>query len=368
MIEKRLDVGILGAAGPVGQTFVAALADHPWFDVAWLAESDHTAGRPYGEVASWRLSSPPPPAAAGMQMHRCEPEGAPRLVFSGLDAAVAGDVEATFAAAGHIVVSSARNHEWDNDVPLLVPEINPEHLAVLDRQARTRRWPGRIVTSPNSATMVLAMVLAPLRRFGLRSVTVTTLQAISAAGYPGVASLDIIGNVVPFIAGEEERIASETRRVLGSLKRGVVQPHPAVVSAQSAWVPVVHGHTAQVSVAFDTQPSLEDVRAAFAGFSGRPQAERLPSAPRRPLVYVDAPARPQPRLDLDRYGGMSVTVGRLRQCPVLDCKFVAVGHEAVRGGVGGALLNAELLCVDGLVDDPRFPRRRGRRAVDADQS
>ena len=363
MIGSRLDVGILGATGSVGQSFVTALVDHPWFQLAWVADSDRLAGRRYGDAASWRLSSPLPPAVAGLELQRCEPEGAPRLVLSGLDAAEAGDVEAAFAAAGHVVVSNARNHRMDDDVPLLVPEINPEHLALLDRQGKIRRWPGRIVTGANDSTIVLAMALAPLRRFGLRSVTVSTLQAISGAGYPGVASLDIVGNVVPFIPGEEERLESETRKVLGLLKRGRVEPHPVAVSAQATRVPVVHGHTALVSVAFETQPSLDDVRAAFTGFSGRPQAERLPSAPRRPLVYLEEPGRPQPRLDLDREGGMTVAIGRLRRCPVHDCKFVALGHEAVRGAAGGALLNAELLSVDGLMTDRRVKRRPRRRSA-----
>ena len=274
-------------------------------------------------------------------------------------------MEAAFAAAGRVVLGNARNHRMDQDVPLLVPEINPEHLGLLDRQARVRRWPGRIVAGANGSTIILALALAPLRRFGLRSVTVSTLQAISGAGYPGVASLDIVGNVVPFIPGEEEGLESETRKVLGLLTKGVVEPHPVAVSAQATRVPVVHGHTALVSVAFETQPSLDDVRAAFTGFSGRPQAERLPSAPRRPLVYLEEPGRPQPRLDLDREGGMTVLVGQLRRCPVLDCKFVVLGHEAVRGAAGGALLNAELLSVDGLMNDRRPKRRPRRRSAGA---
>ena len=360
MIGSRLDVGILGATGSVGQSLIAALVDHPWFDLAWVAGGDELAGRRYEDAAPWRLPSPPPRAAAGLELQRCQPEGAPRLVFSSLDPAVAGDVEAAFAAAGHVVISHARNHRLDDDVPLLVPEINPEHLALLDRQAKVRRWSGRIVTGAGGSTIVVAMALAPLRRFGLRSVTVSTLQAISGAGYPGVAALDIVGNVVPFIPGEEERLESETRKVLGLLKRGAVEPHPVAVSAQATRVPVVHGHTALVSVAFETQPSLDDVRAAFTGFSGRPQAERLPTAPRRPLVYLDEPDRPQPSLDRDREGGMSVLIGNLRRCPVLDCKFVALGHETVRGAAGGALLNAELLSAAGLMNDRR-PRRRPRR-------
>ena len=358
MFEHRLDVGVLGADRPEGQTFVAALADHPWFNVVWLGGNDDAAGRRYGEAAAWRLSTPPPAALTGVEMRPCEPADAPPLLFSGLDAGVAGDVESAFAAAGHIVVSGAPDHRLDQDVPLLVPEINPGHLTLLGRQARNRRWPGRIVTSAAGSTIVVALALAPLRRFGLRSVLVSTLQAVSEAGYPGVAALDIVANVVPFIAGEDEKIESETRKILGSVKKGRVAPHRVAVSAQATRVPVVHGHTVLVSVAFDAKPSIDDVRAAFTGFSGRPQAERLPSAPRRPIVYIDEPGRPQPRRDLDRDGGMSVTIGRLQPCSVLDCKFVALGHEAVRGAARGALLNAELMSVDGVLNDGR---RIGRR-------
>ena len=364
MIGRRLDVGILGSTGSVGQSFVAALADHPWFRVTWVAADERWVGRRYGDVAAWRVSAPPPPAVAGLELQRPEPEGAPRLVFSGLDAAVAAGVETAFAAAGHVVLGNAGSHRTDDHVPLLVPEINPEHLALLDRQAKVRRWPGRIVCGANGSTVVLAMVLAPLRRFGLRSVTVSTLQAIAGAGYPGVPALDIVGNVVPFIPGEEERVEDETRRVLGLFKKGTVEAHPVRISAQTTRVPVVHGHTALVSVAFESQPSLDDVRAAFTGFSGRPQAERLPSAPRRPLIYLDGPDRPQPRLDLDR--GMSVLIGNLRRCPVLDCKFVALGSEVVRGASGGALLNAELMSVDGLVQQGGRSKRRPSRRGSAD--
>ena len=363
MIGSRLNVGVLGATGAVGQSLVAALVDHPWFDLVWVAASEHHAGRRYGDVTRWRTPSPAPPAVADLELRRCEPDGAPGLVFSALDADVAGPVEAAFASAGRVVVSHAGNHRLETDVPLLVPEINPEHLALLDRQAKSRRWSGRIVAGAAGSTIVVAMALAPLRRFGLRSATVSTLQAISDTRYAGVAAAEIVGNVIPLISGEEDRLESETRKVLGALKKGVVEPHPVAISAQTTRVPVVHGHTALVSVAFDTQPSLDDVRAAFTGFSGRPQAERLPTAPRRPLVYLDGDDRPQPRLDVDRDGGMAIVVGRLRRCPVLDCKFVVLGHEGVRGAAGGALLNAELMSVDGLTSDRRGTRRGRRRAA-----
>ena len=348
-MTNRIEVGILGATGMVGQEFVAALAAHPWFEVGWLAASERSAGRRYADATPWRLPTPRPAAVADMMVQSCTPAGAPQLVFSGLDAAVAGEVEGAFAAAGHTVVSNARTYRMDADVPLLVPEINPDHLALLEGQTRGREWAGRIVTNPNCSTIVLTMALAPLRQFGLRSVTVSTLQAISGAGYPGVASLDIVGNVIPYIEGEEEKMESETQKILGCLKDGRIEPHPVTVSAQTTRVPVVNGHTELVSVAFDTAQRIDEVREAFRTFRGRPQADDLPSAPRQPIVYLDAPGRPQPRLDVDCGGGMSVTVGRLRACPVLDFKFVVLGHNTIRGAAGAALLNAELMRGDGLV-------------------
>ncbi len=348
-MDGRLDVGILGATGTIGQEFIAELAAHPWFNVAWLAASERSAGRRYGDATEWRLPSVLPASVADMVVHPCEPAGAPSLVFSGLDASVAGDVETAFASAGHTVVSNARNHRMAGDVPLLVPEINPDHLQLLARQRRVRGWSGRIVTNANCSTIVLTMALAPLCRFGLRSATVSTLQAVSGAGYPGEASLDILGNVIPFIAGEEEKMESETQKILGCFEDDAVTPHAVTISAQTTRVPVVHGHTELVSVALETQPSIDDVREAFRGFAGRPQAERLPSAPPHPVLYLAEPARPQPRLDVDRDGGMTVSVGRLRPCPVLDYKFVVLGHNTVRGAAGAALLNAELMRVDGLM-------------------
>ncbi len=348
-MDGRLDVGILGATGTVGQEFIAELAAHPWFNVAWLAASERSAGRRYGDATPWRLPSVLPASVADMVVHPCEPAGAPSLVFSGLDASVAGDVETAFASAGHTVVSNARNHRMAGDVPLLVPEINPDHLQLLARQQRVRGWSGRIVTNANCSTIVLTMALAPLCRFGLRSVTVSTLQAVSGAGYPGEASLDILGNVIPFIAGEEEKMESETQKILGCFEDDAVTPHAVTVSAQTTRVPVVHGHTELVSVALETQPSIDDVKEAFRVFAGRPQSERLPSAPPRPVLYLEESARPQPRLDVDRDGGMTVSVGRLRPCPVLDYKFVVLGHNTVRGAAGAALLNAELMRVDELI-------------------
>ena len=348
-MTDRIEVGILGATGTVGQELVLALTEHPWFVIRWLAASERSAGRRYADATPWRLQAPAPAEIGNMMVQSCTPVGAPRLVFSGLDAAVAGEVEGAFATAGHTIVSNARSYRMDDDVPLLVPEINPDHLALLKVQTEKRKWAGRIITNPNCSTIMLAMALAPLLPFGVRSVMVSTLQAISGAGYPGIPSLDIVGNVIPYIAGEEEKIESETRKILGCLKDERIEPHPVTVSAQTTRVPVLNGHTELVSVALDTSPGLDEIRHAFKVFTGRPQAEELPNAPRQPIVYLDLPDRPQPRLDVNCEDGMGVTVGRLRACPVLDFKFVVHGHNTIRGAAGAALLNAELLCGDGLV-------------------
>jgi aspartate-semialdehyde dehydrogenase len=344
-MKERIEVGVLGATGMVGQQFIQQLASHPWFRLVWLAASERSEGRRYAEAVPWRLEPPMPEDLADRRVEAATPGVGPRLVFSALDASVAGEIEEAFADAGHVVVSNARNHRMDPKVPLLVPEVNADHLALLRVQERGGR--GAIVTNPNCSTVVLTMALAPLRAFGLRSCLVTTMQAVSGAGYPGVASLDILGNVIPFIGGEEEKIESETRKILGTIAREAVEPHPVKVSAHTNRVPVIDGHTETVSVALDDRPSLADVRAAFEGFTGAPQRLKLPSAPPRPLLYLEQPNRPQPRFDAGRSGGMAVSVGRLRPCAVLDFKFVTLGHNTVRGAAGAAVLNAELMAAEG---------------------
>ena len=259
-------------------------------------------------------------------------------------------VAEAFAKAGHIVVSNARNHRMEPDVPLLVPEINADHLTLLSTQASTRNWSGRIVTNPNCSTIMLTMALAPMRQFGLNTVNVTTLQAVSGAGYPGVASMDVVGNVIPYIEGEEEKLETETKKILGQLTDGQVELHPVVVSAHTTRVPVIDGHTEMLSVGFQTPPEPAELLTAFREFAGRPQIEQMPTAPSQPIVYVTAPDRPQPRLDVNREGGMAITVGRLRPCNLLDYKCVVLGHNTVRGAAGAAILNAELMKTDGLLD------------------
>ncbi|HUL77860.1 MAG TPA: aspartate-semialdehyde dehydrogenase [Vicinamibacteria bacterium] len=350
MMRKRVEVGVLGATGMVGQQFINQLANHPWFELAWLAASERSEGKRYADAAPWRLETPLPEGIADRAVEPATPGKGPRLVFSALDAGVAGELERAFAEAGHLVVSNARNHRMDPTVPLLVPEVNAEHLALLRAQAKLRGGKGAIVTNPNCSTVVLTMALAPLRPFGLRSCLVSTMQAVSGAGYPGVASLDILGNVIPFIAGEEEKIESETRKILGSLADEAVELHPVRVSAHTSRVPVVDGHTETVAVALEKKPSFAELRAAFEGFSGAPQRLGLPSAPERPILYLDQPNRPQPRFDAARGRGMAVSVGRLRPCPVLDWKFVTLGHNTVRGAAGAAVLNAELMQAEGLLD------------------
>ena len=349
MTSKRIDVGVLGATGMVGQQFIRQLAEHPWFRPVWVGASERSEGKSYADAASWRLSSPMPIDLREIRVDSCTPGRGPHLMFSALDAAAAKDVEPAFAQAGHLVISNARSYRMDPYVPLLIPEINADHLSLLPAQRRERGWRGAIVTNPNCSTVVLSMALAPLRQFGIRSVMVTTLQAVSGAGYPGVASLDILGNVVPAISGEEEKMESETQKILGRLDGSRVVPHPMVVSAQTTRVPVVDGHTESVSIAFDAQPGINEVIAALRSFRGRPQELRLPTAPPNPVVWTDAPDRPQPRLDAERDGGMTVTVGRVRPCPVQHVKFIALGHNTIRGAAGAAVLNAELMQAEGLL-------------------
>ena len=344
-----ISVGILGATGMVGQQFIALLSGHPWFKVEWLGASQRSEGKAFRDAAAWRLSSPLSEDVARRTVEAAVPGKAPKLVFSGLDSSVAGEIEGEFARAGHIIVSNARNYRMETNVPLLIPEINADHLALLKAQASARQWPGRIITNPNCSTVVLVTALAPLRQFGLETTMITTLQAISGAGYPGVASWDILGNVIPHIGGEEEKIETETKKILGCLTNGAVQPHAVRLSATTTRVPVQNGHTESISVGLAQQPSPEAIIDAWESFRGRPQELDLPSAPKQPIVYATEPNRPQPLLDVNRDGGMTVTIGRLRACPLFSYKFVALGHNTIRGAAGAAILNAELMHREGLL-------------------
>ena len=347
---KPIEVGVLGGTGMVGQHFIRFLQGHPWFKLSWMGASDRSAGKPFKEATAWRLDGQMPESVANIVVSDCKPGGAPKLMFSAMDASVATEIEREFAQAGHVIVSNSRNHRMEPDVPLLVPEVNPSHLSLIPIQQKKRGWKGMIITNPNCSTVVLTMSLAPIAQFGITRVFAATLQAVSGAGYPGVASMDITANVVPFIGGEEEKMQQETQKILGRVADGKSVPLDARVSAHCNRVAVVDGHMVATSVEFRTKPSHDELIEAFKRFRGVPQERSLPSAPQNPVIYLDQQDRPQPRRDATRENGMTVSVGRLRECSVLDWKFVACGHNTIRGAAGAAVLNAELALSEGLFD------------------
>ncbi|HEX8556491.1 MAG TPA: aspartate-semialdehyde dehydrogenase [Pyrinomonadaceae bacterium] len=346
---RKRRVGILGATGTVGQRFVQLLEGHPQFEVTALAASDRSRGKPYGEACAWRLPCEMPEGVRSIEVGPPEPPLDCDLVFSSLPGDIARETEESFARAGYAVISNSSALRMDEDVPLLIPEVNHEHLAQLDAQKRARGLDrGLVVTNPNCSTIMLALALAPLHaRFGVEACVATTLQALSGAGYPGVASLDAVDNVLPYIGGEEEKIETETLKILGRLEGGRVEPAPFRVSAQVHRVNVSDGHMGAVRVKLARPASAADVREAFASYTSLPQALKLHTAPERPVVVRDEPDRPQPRLDRDAGRGMSVTVGRIRPDNVLDYRFVALSHNTVRGAAGAAILNAELMIATG---------------------
>ncbi|HMF74427.1 MAG TPA: aspartate-semialdehyde dehydrogenase [Bryobacteraceae bacterium] len=347
---KQIEVGILGGTGMVGQHFIRFLQGHPWFKLTWLGASDRSAGKKLKDATAWRLDGGMPGTSAEITVSESKPGSAPRLVFSAMDASIATEIERDFAQAGHIVVSNSRNHRMELDVPLVVAEVNPGHLELVRAQQRNRGWKGMIVTNPNCSTIVLTMALAPLAKFGIQRIVAATMQAVSGAGYPGVASMDILANVIPFIGSEEEKMQQETQKILGGIAGGQSQPLDARVSAHCNRVAVVDGHVVTTSVEFSSKPTVAEAQAALEQFQSIPQERKLPSAPARPVIYMPEPDRPQPRRDAARENGMSVFVGRLRACPVLDLKFVACGHNTIRGAAGAAVLNAELLASEGYLD------------------
>lgn len=351
-MSARIPVGLLGATGTVGQRFVERLAGHPWFEIAAVAASDRSAGKTYGEAARWRLPSPLPEAVAGLTVSGISDEMPCRIVFSALDASLARELEPELARRGLVVFSNASAHRMEEDVPLLIPEINAESLSLVEAQRKKRGWPGAIVTNANCSTIVLALALAPLHRaFGVERVFVTTLQAVSGAGYPGVPSLDILGNVVPDIPEEAAKLERETAKILGTTDReaGRAVPAPFSVSAMTYRVPVEDGHTESVSVELSRRPEAAEIAAAWDEFRGPEYVCSLPSAPERPVVRLTAPQRPQPRRDVDTGSGMSAVVGGLKPCPILHWKFTALGHNTVRGAAGASVLNAELALAAGLL-------------------
>ena len=342
--SSPIAVAVLGATGAVGQTFIRLLEGHPWFRVAEVAASERSAGKTYREAARW-LEGPMPASIADLVVQPCDPAAVrSRVVFSALDSSAAGEVEPAFARAGAVVLSNAKNFRMESDVPLVIPEVNASHLDVLDVQRTARGWSGGIVTNANCAATVVAVALAPIEEaFGIERVFVVTMQAVSGAGYPGVPSLDILGNVIPYIADEEPKIERELPKMLGRYADGALHAAPLRVSAQANRVPVEHGHTACMSVGLRTRASVDDVRAAMCAWRGADAVRGLPSAPDRPLVMLEAPDRPQARRDVGSGRGMTVVVGRLREDPLLDLRLVALGHNTVRGAAGGSVLNAELL-------------------------
>ncbi len=354
MTQTRIPVAVLGATGMVGQRFIELLQGHPWFELVALAASERHGGRSYAEATRWRLpGSEMPAAAAELPVVTCRPEALPgvKIAFSALPAEIAGEIEADFARAGVAVFSNAKTYRMAGDVPLIVPEVNAGHAAAIVQQRKLRGWPGCIVTNANCSATPLVMALKPLQEaFGLRKVMVTTLQAISGAGYPGLPSYDILDNAIPYIGGEEEKVESETRKMLGTWEEGEgFTDAPVVVSAQCNRVATREGHLECASVELERDASPEEIIAAWEGYRPEPQQLQLPSAPQPALVYRSEPDRPQTLHDRDSGRGMAVSTGRLRRCPILSYKFVLLGHNTIRGAAGGSILNAELCVSKGLI-------------------
>ena len=349
-MTAKIPVGILGATGIVGQRFVQMLEHHPWFEVAWLAASDRSEGRPYGEAARWKLKTAIPTQVAGMKVAPATPQGAPKVIFAALDASIAAEMEPRFAESGCAVITNSSALRMQSDVPLVIPEVNHEHVKLLECQAWRKKSGGFVVTNPNCSAIGLVIALAPLQdAFGLDTVMAVTMQAVSGAGYPGVASLDILGNVIPYISKEEEKMEEETRKLLGKLNGSSIEMGSFAMSAQCNRVAVEDGHTESISIKLKKKPKPEEIIEVWNRFRSLPQEMKLPSAPPQPVQYVTSSDRPQPRFDVDAGNGMTTTVGRLRPCGVLDWKFTVLSHNTIRGAAGAALLNAELLKVQGYL-------------------
>lgn len=347
-MREKVSAAVLGATGTVGQKFVRLLADHPWLEITAVAASDQSAGRLYGDVVRWRETSPLPERVAAMTVGRCVPPLPARIVFSALDASVAQPIEQAFAHEGALVVTNTKSHRMDRDVPLMIPEVNAGHLALLGPQRAARGWRGAILANPNCSTAGLVLALAPLHAaFGVEKLFVSTMQAVSGAGYPGVPSLDIVGNVIPHIGGEEEKMEQETQKILGTLSGDHIEFAPILMSAHTNRVGVLDGHMETVSVGFRRRVSPAEATEVLRAFAGPENVRRLPSSPAPPIEVEQRADRPQPRLDIDRGGGMTVTVGRVRPCPILDLRLVLLSHNTVRGAAGAAVQIAELLVAEG---------------------
>lgn len=352
---QRQKIGILGATGMVGQRFIQLLEHHPWFEVAWLAASDKSSGKRYGDAVKWKLDTALPANIADLPVSPATPEGAPKIIFAALDSDIARELEPKFAAAGCAVISNSSAFRMQEDVPLVIPEVNAAHLPLLESQSWRKQSGGYIVTNPNCSAIGLVLALKPLEEhFGIESIFVSTMQAVSGAGYPGVPSLDILGNVIPFIKSEEEKMQEETLKLLGLLKGSRIESLNAKISAHCNRVAVEDGHTESVSIKLRKPATREQILATWSEF--KPLAgQDLPTAPAQPVEFVAADDRPQPRLDRMRGNGMASTVGRLRPCPLLDWKFTVLSHNTIRGAAGAALLNAELLVSLGKLEPVAVP-------------
>jgi aspartate-semialdehyde dehydrogenase len=349
-MRNKYPIGILGATGMVGQRFIQLLENHPWFEIAWLAASDRSSGKKYGDAAKWRLEFPLPERIANMTVSAADPAGAPKIIFAALDSDIAKDLEPKFAAAGCAVVSNSSAFRMHPDVPLVIPEVNSEHLHLIEEQSWRKESGGYMVTNPNCSAIGLVVALKPLEeRFGIEQIFVSTMQAISGAGYPGVPSMDILGNVIPFIKSEEEKLEAETLKLLGRFEGHEVKPLGARITAHCNRVAVDDGHTECVSIKFRKTATREQILAAWAEF--KPLGGKgLPMAPEQPVEFASQDDRPQPRLDRNRGRGMGVTVGRLRPCGLLDWKFTVLSHNTIRGAAGAAILNVELLASLGKLE------------------
>jgi aspartate-semialdehyde dehydrogenase len=347
----KIPVGILGATGMVGQRFIQLLERHPWFEVSWVAASERSFGKTYEEAAKWKMKTAIPKRVASMKLSAAEPKGAPKVIFAALDADIAREMEPAFAEAGCAVISNSSAFRMHPQVPLVIPEINPDHLKLIDQQSWRRQSGGFMVTNSNCSVMGLAIALAPLQKaFGIESVFAVTMQAISGAGYPGVPSMDILGNVVPYIKNEEEKMQEEAGKLLGKLKGREVVPAEFVISTHCNRVAVEDGHTESISIKLKKRATAEKIIAAWREYRGLAQELKLPFAPVEPIFYDERPDRPQPRLDIERGHGMTVSCGRLRPCSILDWKFTMLSHNTIRGAAGAALLNAELLKAKGYLE------------------
>lgn len=346
-MTQKIAVAILGATGMVGQKFVELLSDHPWFEIVALAASERSQGKTYDTAMRWMMSSPLSPEYAKMIVQPCIPNLPCKIVFSGLDSDVAGSIEENFAKSGYIVISNSRNHRMDPHVPLIIPEVNGDHLKLLKQQQFN---PGMIVTNPNCSVIGFAMALKPLvDRWGIEKAQITTMQAVSGAGYPGVSSFDILDNVIPFISGEEEKIETEPLKILGIFENDSIQPYKMKISAHCNRVSVMDGHMASISVQLKHLATAEDIIGAWQSFTSLPQELQLPMAPFKPIIYLSDEWHPQPKLHRHLDKGMVVTIGRLRECPLFDWKFTILSHNTIRGAAGCAILNAELMLKKGFI-------------------